>query len=422
MGAHALLSPSGASRWMACTPSAQLEQQFPDKSGDAAREGTMAHAIAEIMLLVAIGKISNYEYQKQYADIRHEDMLNGRRIYKEQNPDAPHDVMIAETKDTGEFYCHAMHEYCEQYVTFVLEKFAESKAVTPSARLYVEERLDISNWAPESFGTGDAGIVANIILKIIDLKYGKGVEVSAIENTQMKIYALGWLTEFAPVYDIEVVEMTIFQPRIDNYSTWTISVVDLLKWAEEELQPKALLAFEGKGDFVAGKHCQFCRCKTTCRALADYNNELAKYDFADPVFLEDFELVEIASRIAIYKNWIGAIEEYMLEEAVKRGKKWPGLKLVAGRSNRVLTNEKKVIKILQDRAYEDDEYYNISLKGIGDLEKLVGGKKAFDRLFDQLIIKPKGKPTLVPESDVRTELNSAAEAAKDFDDDYLIEH
>jgi hypothetical protein len=321
-----------------------------------------------------------------------------------------------------EFYCHAMHEYCEQYVTFVMEQFAESKAQTPTALICVEERLDMSEWAPESFGTGDVGILANVKLKCVDLKYGEGVEVSAIENTQMKIYALGWLKKFGADYDIEIVEMTIFQPRIDNYSTWTISVVDLLKWAEEELKPKAILAFEGKGEFNAGKHCRFCRCRTTCKALADYNLELAKYAFADAVFLTDEELVDIFSRAAIFKNWIGAIEEYMQEEAVKRGKKWPGLKLVEGRSNRVLTNEKKAIKILQDRAYEDDEYYNISLKGIGDLEKLVGGKKAFDRLFNQLVIKPKGKPTLVPEGDKRTELNTAANAAKDFDDDYLTEY
>ena len=402
---HALLSPSGASRWMACTPSAQLEQQFLDSTGDAAREGTLAHAISELMLLLAIGGITTAKYKSYLSDLLFADTIQD-----------------GEGNVIQEFYCHAMHEYCEQYVTFVMEQYAESKAHTPTALLCVEERLDMSDWAPESFGTGDAGIIANTKLKCIDLKYGKGVEVSAIENTQMKIYALGWLKKFGSDYNIEVVEMTIFQPRIDNYSTWEISVVDLLKWAEEELRPKALLAFEGKGDFVAGKHCQFCRCKTTCRALADYNNELAKYDFAQAVFLTDEELVDILSRAAIFKNWIGAIEDHMLDEAVKRGKKWPGYKLVEGRSNRVLTNEKKAIKILQDRAYEDDEYYNISLKGIGDLEKLVGGKKAFDRLFNQLIIKPRGKPTLVPESDVRTELNSAATAANNFNDDYLTEY
>jgi len=214
--------------------------------------------------------------------------------------------------------------------------------------------------------------------------------------------------------------MTIFQPRIDNYSTWSIIVVDLLKWAEEELKPKAILAFAGEGEYVAGTHCQFCRAKTSCRALADYCNTLAQYDFAEPELLTDREISEIASKAAIFKNWIGAVEEHMLNEALKHGKKWPGYKLVEGRSNRLFADGKKVMSVLSNIGYENDEYCNVSLKGIGDIEGLVGGKKAFAKLLNHLVIKPKGKPTLVPETDTRSELNSAANVAKDFDDDYLL--
>ena len=402
---HALLSPSGASRWMACTPSARLEQRFPDSSRDAAREGTLAHAICEIMLLYAIGGLKKSVYEISLRKTIASDLIE----------DPENEGALVQ-----EFYCHAMHEYCEQYVTFVMEQFAMSKAIDAKALIAVEKRLDISRWAPESFGTGDAGIVSDRILKIIDLKYGKGVEVSAINNTQMKVYALGWLDEFRDMYDIDVIEMTIFQPRIDNYSTWSIIVVDLLKWAEEELKPKAVLAFAGEGEFVAGTHCQFCRAKTSCRALADYCNELAKYDFAEPELLTDAEISAIASKASIFKNWIGAIEEHMLNEAVKHGKKWPGYKLVEGRSNRVFADGRKVVKQLSALGYEDGDYYNIDLKGIGDIEKLLGGKKAFAKLLNHLVIKPKGKPTLVPETDTRSELNSAENVAKDFDDDYLL--
>lgn len=414
---HAILSPSGASRWMVCTPSARFEQQFPDKSGDAAREGTLAHAICELMLKGAIGGITRNAALEALAHLVDLDLMAGRRIYREENPDATDDEVLE--KAEGEFYCHAMMEYCDQYVTFVLEKLSEARRDSPDARLYVEERLDISDWIPESFGTGDAGIPARRVLRGIDLKYGKGVEVSAINNTQMKVYALGWLRDFDQLYDIEEIEMTIFQPRIDNISTWSIPVQELLDWAEKELRPKAVLAFAGTGEFVPGSHCQFCKAKTACKALADYNLVLAKYEFADARVLTDVEISDILRRGTVFKNWIGAIEEHALDLALKQNKKWPGFKLVEGRSNRILTKPEEAAAILAKKGYEEVEVFNKSLKGIGDLEKLLGGKSAFGKMLDHLVIKPKGKPTLVPDSDYREEFNSLNKAVRDFDDDYL---
>ena len=413
---HALLSPSGAKRWMTCTPSARLEQQFPDSSGDAAREGTLAHSIGEVMLKYSIGLLTKVEASGQLLTLVQEDLENGRQRFMLENEDG-----VWEENIKGEFYNQSMHDYCEQYATFVMEQLSESRSHTPNAELFVEQRLNISDYAPESFGTGDAAIVANTVLKVIDLKYGKGVEVSAIDNPQLKVYALGWLREFDQLYNITEVQMTIFQPRIDNYSTWSISVTDLLAWAEKELKPKAIMAFAGEGEFVAGDHCQFCRAKTSCKALHDYCMELAVYEFADPPLLSDEQISDVLLRKAVFVNWIEAVHEHAFTQATKFGKKWPGFKLVEGRSNRRFTDEKKVIKELTRFNFTEEQYYKKSLLGIGDMQDLVGGAKTFNRMFAHLITKPIGSPVLVPLDDKRDPINSAAKAVTEFSDEEEID-
>ena len=394
---HAVLSPSSASRWLACTPSARLEQQFPDSSGDAAREGTLAHAISELLILKWSGQWTSERCEKAMADLLLSDVcgnspVDGNFIY--------------------EFYRPGMLEYCEQYAAFVMERLAEARKHTPDAMLFVEKRLDLTAYVPEGFGTGDACIIANREINVIDLKYGKGVEVSAIDNSQMKVYALGWLADFDGMYDLDKVSVTIFQPRIDNYSTWEISVADLNVWAETELKPKAVLAFNGEGDFVAGKHCGFCRAKAQCKALAEYNLELAKHQFAPPTLLTAAETVEVLERAKLFTDWIKEVQEFALAEATK-GREWPGYKLVEGRSNRGYVNEQKVIAALEACGYVEDDYLNKKLKGIGDMEELVG-KKKLDKVLPMLITKPPGSPTLVPESDKRPVWSTAGRAAKDF--------
>ena len=381
---HALLGPSGASRWLACTPSARLEEKFPDNSGDAAAEGTTAHELGEILLRTFTG-----EYSKRKA--------NSELKKLKESP----------------FYNNEMQDNAEAYAAFVIEKFEEAKKRTPDAVLQIEQKLNLSEYVPESFGTGDAIIIADGILDIIDLKYGKGVLVSCENNKQMMLYALGALLEFDFLYAISIVRMTIYQPRLSNISTFEMSVEDLVEWAEKELSLKAQLAWEGKGEFVPGSHCQFCKAKAQCRALAEDNLELTKYDFQDSELLTDEEISAILVKADQFKKWLSSVENFALTEAVDNGKDWPGFKLVEGRSVRVYSSQDEVAKKLVENGIEEAIIYERKLLGITAMEKAIT-KKAFDSILGDLIIKPQGKPTLVPESDKRPAWNSVESAISDF--------
>lgn len=385
MADHAILSPSGASRWLACTPSARLEQQFPDRAGEAAAEGTLAHALGELLL----------------------------RYKTKQLPPSLYDSRLKEIQ-ADKLYDGSMLDHAEDYAVFVLERFAEAQAHTKDALLFLETKLDLTDYVPEGFGTGDAIIIADGTLDLIDLKYGKGVAVSAHENRQMMLYGLGALRDFDFMYDIQKVHMTIHQPRIENYSSYELTVAELRQWAEAELKPKAQLAWEGKGDYAPGAHCRFCRAKAVCRANADHNLEVAKHEFKDPARLDDSEIAEILGRVDQLTAWINAVEEHALNEAVNGGKKWPGYKLVEGRSNRKYSSEEAVaLKLSQIASLREDQYAPRKLLGITDMQKLLG-KKDFAFYLDPLIIKPPGKPTLVPASDKRPEYNSIESAVNDF--------
>jgi hypothetical protein len=389
MSAHAVLSPSGAHRWLSCTPSARLEQQFPDKAGNVAREGTLAHSLGELILKLKLKKITKQVYQRDLKKI-----------------------------ESDELYDHAMQEHAESYSVFVLERFYEAQSHTKDAVIYLEHQLNLTEYVPEGFGTGDCVIIADGTMEIIDLKYGKGVVVIAENNKQMMLYALGALKDFDFVYDIDTVCMTIYQPRIDNFSTWKIRVDDLLTWAEMELKPKAALAFKGEGEFSPGTHCQFCKAKAVCKANADYNLQLAVYDFATPELLTDDEIADILERSSNFTNWLKSVNEYALSEAVLNGKKWPGYKLVEGRSNRTYSDEAAVAERLLEKGFAEDLIYKRELLGITAMEKVVG-KKEFALHLSGLIIKPQGKPTLAPKSDKREELNSVEAAQKDFAEQYV---
>lgn len=271
---------------------------------------------------------------------------------------------------------------------------------------------------PEGFGTGDCIIISAGVLEIIDMKYGKGVLVSATENKQMMLYALGAVDEFDYLYGVDKVRMTIFQPRLENFSSYEISTSDLLAWGENELKPKAQLAFDGDGEFVAGSHCQFCKVKAQCRALAEFNLELAKHDFAKAELLTDAEISEILERAAAFKSWVNAVEEFALTEAIENGKVWPGYKLVEGRSNRVYKDQTVITNRLVTAGWPKDKIMEPQeLLGITALEKLIT-KGTFSELLADQVIKPQGKPTLVEESDKRPVWNSSEAkneaAAKEF--------
>lgn len=276
--------------------------------------------------------------------------------------------------------------------------------------LFIEQRLDFSKWVPGGFGTGDCVIVSDDELIIIDFKYGTGVLVDAERNTQMMLYALGAIAMFDGVYDIRSVTMTIYQPRRANVSTYTLTKNELLDWAEHKLKPTAELAAKGEGEFKAGEHCRFCKVKATCRKRAEYNLELARYDFELPSQLTDTEIEAVLEKADSLVSWCDDIKEYALKEALA-GKQW-AWKAVEGRANRKYTDENAVAEKVQTAGYDPYEH---TVLGITAMTKLLG-KAKFKELLDGLIEKPQGKPALVKKSDKRPamDISKAASAADDF--------
>jgi hypothetical protein len=389
MSAHALLSPSGASRWLACPRSARLEQQFPDRAGQAAAEGTLAHELGELMIGFKLGRIKKPAYQKHLKTIQ-----------------------------ANELYDTAMYNFMEEYSAFVLEEFHNVQAHTPDADIFLETKLDMTDYVPEGFGTGDVCIVADHVLTFIDLKYGKGVPVDATENKQMMLYALGLIKEYAHLYDAHTIRMTIYQPRLDSISTWEIGVNELIIWAETVLKPTAKLAFEGKGEFTPGKHCQFCKAKAVCRANAEWNLDAAKNEFTNPDLLTKEEVAAVLDRSSSLKKWLTSVEDYALMEAIHNDVQWPGLKLVEGRSNRRYVDENAVVLRLCEAGVDEDKIYKPkSLVGITELQKNIG-KPLFTQVIEPLLEKPPGAPTLVNEADPRPVYADPKSAASDFADDF----
>lgn len=375
MAQHAVLSASSASKWMNCPPSARLEEKFENKSSEFAAEGTLAHELGELKLRHSLGEISTRKFNSEFKKI-----------------------------EANELFTKDMPDYVDMYVDTCMEKVSEAKAKTPDAQFKIEQRLDFSEWVPESFGTGDFVIIADGTMEICDLKYGKGVPVSAIGNKQMRLYALGALTEFEFLYDIENVKMTIIQPRLDSISTDEILVEELLKWAESFVKPVAQLAFKGEGELLAGDHCTFCRAKAICRARAEKNQELAKYEFRDPFVLDIAEIADILGKADELIKWAKDVQDYALDQALQ-GEQYPGWKVVEGRSNRKWTDEDKIGEILIGQGFLESIIYTKKLTGISNMESAIG-KKEVNRLLGEYIIKPQGKPTLAPETDKRPVYNS----------------
>jgi hypothetical protein len=382
--AHAKLSPSAASRWMACTPSAVLEQSFPNTTSEYAEEGTLAHSICELFLRYIFHQIKIEDHDEQYKKIQ-----------------------------KSEYYSDQMVDYCNDYVQFVNEQ------CKGEFHLFIEQKLDMTKYIPEGFGTADAIVILPKERKIIftDLKYGKGIKVDAKQNSQLKIYSLGVLETMEFIFgenSFDTIETNIYQPRIDNIASYTYTVKELIEWAENELKPAADKAFEGLGEYKAGKHCYWCRAKAKCRALADYNLELAKMDFANPDLLTDEEVLKVYEQKAIFENWLDAVSGYLLSTALE-GKAWPGLKVVEGISRRKYKDENDVWLALHDKGYKQEQVYALpKLKGIGELEKLLT-KPKFNEIVGPLCEKPQGKPALVPESDKRPTFS------KNVENDFNVE-
>jgi len=363
MSDHAILSPSGATRWMACTPSARLEEFFVDSGSDFAREGTLAHNLCEMGLRTHYGMIEKGDLT-EFAKLTNDPMYNP-----------------------------TMQDHVDNYVAFVVEQFEEMKKEDPGAVIFIEKKLDITEYVPEGFGTGDAVLISNRVLKIIDLKYGQGVRVECEKNKQMMLYGLGALKAFDFMYDVEEVEMIIYQPRMSNISSYVTPAAELLHWAETELKPKARQAYNGEGEFNPGNHCKFCKAKAQCKYLAEYNLRIAKYEFRDEFFLTDEEVADILNRSSMFTDWIEAVKKFAFKQALN-GKQWPGYKLVEGRSNRKYSDEIKVIETLKANGISEDVMYTRSLLGITAMEKAIS-KKTFNALLNDLVYKPSGANNLI---------------------------
>lgn len=385
---HALLSASGASRWLNCTPSARLEDKFGvHETSVYAQEGTLAHEMSELY-------------------IRH-DLLNN--ISADEFDAGLERIMAHELFDAE------MLDVVPIYVDYVTTETRAALEVNPMATTEIEQTLDLTEYVPESFGTADCVIINDDVMEVIDLKYGKGVPVYATHNKQLMLYGLGALRKYDTMFDIKNIKLTIVQPRINNISTWEISVEDLLDWAVNELAPAAKLAFAGKGELKSGDWCKFCSVKNKCKALAEKQLELAKYEFADPEMLTDEEIADVLNRVEQLVEWANSVKEYALKQAIENKKIWPGYKLVEGTSRRKwIDDEEKIAETIFSKFPEasEDEIYSMKLKSISDIEKLYGKKKVAEALSD-VIIKPQGKPTLVTIDDKRPALG-VEDAVQDF--------
>ncbi len=373
MPKHAYLSASASHRWLACPPSAKLCANIPDQASEYAQHGTDCHELCAYLVEKALGR------------------------------------EVIDPTDNLTYYDAEMKNCAEEYRNYVLEQIEASKEFCKDPQVMIEQRLDFSRWVKNGFGTGDCVIVTDEVLQIIDYKHGLGVLVSAGDdvhggNSQMMCYALGALEVFGDIYDINQIKMTIFQPRRENISTYTISRDNLLKWANEVLAPTAELAYVGEGEFKAGDHCQFCKVKATCRKRAEYNLELAKYDFEMPATLDDTEIAAILEKVDEMISWGNDIKEYALKQA-QSGVHFEGWKVVEGRSNRKYTDEAAVAFAVKDAGFDP---YEKKLLGVTAMSTLLG-KKKFEELLGGLIYKPPGKPALVPESDKRPAMNTAIE-------------
>lgn len=361
MSNHAILSASGSHRWLNCTPSARLELEFESQTSEAAKEGTAAHALCEHKLKKALKKRSR--------------------------------------RPVSDYNCDEMEECTDAYAEYVIEQYEEAKRCCKDPIILIEQRLDFSCYVPDGFGTGDCIIISDDTLHIIDFKYGLGVLVESEENPQMMLYALGALGIYDALYDIKDVSMTIFQPRRENISTWTIPVEQLKAWAEDELMPKAQMAYKGDGEYIPGEWCTFCKAATKCRARAEEKLKLARHEFKLPT---DVEIEEVLTILPDLTKWANEITAYATDAAINHGKEWHGFKVVEGRSVRKYRDEVRVAETAKEHGYTD--IYRQSLIPMTEMQKLMG-KADFEEILGNLIYKPPGKLTLVPNTDKRPAVN-----------------
>ncbi|MGM0776951.1 MAG: DUF2800 domain-containing protein [Bacillota bacterium] len=379
--AHALLSASASHRWLSCTPSVRLEEQFPESTSEYAEEGTLAHEIAELKL------------RKHFIE-----PISQRAFNTRLNKMKKH-----------ELYQDEMLKHTDTYLEY-LQGIAISLSTAPYVA--VEKRINYSSYAPEGFGTVDCLIIGGETLYVTDFKYGKGVAVSAEDNPQMKLYALGAFLEYSFLYPIKEIKLAIIQPRLNSISEFTLTVEELLAWGEE-IKPAAKKAFDGEGDFVPGEHCKFCRAKAKCRARAEEFSALADFTSLKPPLLTDDEVGQMLEKGQHVESWIKALKEYALAECLK-GNQIAGWKAVEGRGTRAYADIDAAFDHLKDKGLDEAVLYERVPLTVPKLEKQLG-KKEFRELLEEAghVVKSAGKPTLAPITDKRQAVGSP-DAASDF--------
>ena len=366
MTAHALLSASSSKRWLTCQPSARLEATLPEPkkpagSFDFAAEGTLAHSLAEIKLRLHYAQITQEEYDNDFQEIQ-----------------------------KSKYYSDEMSNYIDNYVLFIRSQIGEGDIPL------FEQRVDFSDWVNDGFGTADCIILSKHTIRVYDLKYGAGVAVSATDNSQLRLYALGAYSKFKEEYpELKEVSYTIHQPRLDSISSDSTTIHKLLDWANYFVKPKAKKAWSGSGEFIPGDHCQFCRAKATCRARADFNTELAKLEFRAPPLLDDEELQNILAKAQDLRQWVSDVEAYALQQAIEENKVPTGFELATSVTHRKIVDYALAAEVLKEKGLPETEIWEPpKLKSIAALEKL-RPKGQVVAWLGELVQRPEGTPKLV---------------------------
>ena len=372
MTAHALLSASGSKRWLSCTPSARLEATLPDqkrKPGafDFSQEGTMAHTLAEIKLRHYYNQIGIEEFEREYEII----------------------------KNTP-YYNEDFEANVDNYVLYVRSQVGDGD--TP----LFEQRVDFSDWVADGFGTADVVILSEHAIRVIDLKFGKGVPVSALDNTQLRLYALGAYSKFKEDFpNIKEVSYTIHQPRLDSISTDGTSVAKLVDWANYFVKPKAKKAWSGSGEFLPGEWCQFCKAKAQCRARSDFQTELSKLEFQDPPLLSEDEMSMVLGKAQNLRTWVNDVEEYALNKAISDNVIPPGYKLSTSVTHRRIADQGLAASVLKEKGLPDEAIWEPrKLKSLASLEKM---NKQVAAWLGDLVMRPEGQPKLVKAKDLKAD-------------------
>ena len=409
---HALLGASKAHQWMACTPSARLCERLERRLGGPktspyAAEGTKAHALGEIKVRYALWKADGMTAKK------HGEMTPEQRELYTGIPVARYKALRKELIDQNGDIPSDMEKATDTYSDVIIERYLRAKESDPSARLFVEQRLNFSKWVPHGFGTGDAIIISNTILDVVDYKHGANVFVPAEGNPQLRLYALGALVRYGALYDFQTVRYTIVQPRMSNLSEDYISTDDLLAWAKDVVSPRARLAWEGKGELLPGEHCRFCSARAVCSARAAQAMKIFDSGLAGSGELSDDQITALLPALEAAETWIKDVREYA-ENRAAAGQKFAGYKLVRGRKpGRKWVADDKVVETLLRAGYGPEQFEETKLKSVAEVEKALG-KTAFRALLGGFTAQGEGKLTLVPESDPRPEYSSADAAFSDM--------